>query len=184
MSENGLNMIDFVPTHLFFGISILVQKCLWTSLIVILSTLCIFAWRLLKCKKLIVANKQVTKLFYFSWMTSSTSLCRAPTISQPKDLLETHLDHCWGPHWWFDALKSVTVLHFGRFRHAWNWGEIGPFGACRKWPKSNTRTDFSASNHQGGHQQLSRWVRTKSTIVKSFSDMLFKIGRFPHWNSY
>ena len=107
----------------------------------------IFAWRLLKCKKLIVANKQVTKLFYFSWMTSSTSLCRAPTIGQPKDLLETHLDHCWGPHWWFDALKSVPVLHFGRFRHAWNWGEIGPFGACRKWPKSNTRTDFSPSNH-------------------------------------
>ena len=29
--------------------------------------LCIFAWWLLKCKKLKVANKQVTKLFAFSW---------------------------------------------------------------------------------------------------------------------
>ena len=43
-------------------------------------------------------------------------------------------------------------------------GEIGHFQLCRKWPKSKTRTDFSASNHQGGHQQLSRWVRTKSFL--------------------
>ena len=124
---NWFNMSYFFFYYIFLGISILVRKRLWTSLIDILSTLCIFAWRLLKCKKLIVANKQVTKLFYFSWMTSSTSLCRAPTIGQPKDLLETHLDHCWGPHWWFDALKSVTVLHFGRFRHAWKlpfWGKL------------------------------------------------------------
>ena len=35
-------------------------------------------------------------------------------------------------------------------------GEIGHFGACRKWPKSYTGTDFSAPNHHGGHQQWSR----------------------------
>ena len=35
-------------------------------------------------------------------------------------------------------------------------GDIGHFGACRKWPKSNTRTDFSAPNHHGGPQQWSR----------------------------
>ena len=37
-----------------------------------------------------------------------------------------------------------------------HFGEIGHFGAGRKWPKSNTGTDFSASNHQGGPQQWSR----------------------------
>ena len=34
------------------------------------------------------------------------------------DLVLTHLDHCWGPPWWFGALKSVLVLDFGHFRHA------------------------------------------------------------------
>ena len=28
------------------------------------------------------------------------------------DLVLTHLDHCWGPPWWFGALKSVPVIHF------------------------------------------------------------------------
>ena len=36
-----------------------------------------------------------------------------------------------------------------------HFGEIGHFGAGWKWPKSNTGTDFSASNHQGGPQQWS-----------------------------
>ena len=31
------------------------------------------------------------------------------------------LDNCWVPPWWFDALKSVSVLDFGHFRHAPKW---------------------------------------------------------------
>ena len=52
------------------------------------------------------------------------------------DLVLTHLDHLWGPTWWFDALKSVLVLDFGHFRHAWKWpfwGELvilGPEEVC------------------------------------------------------
>ena len=25
------------------------------------------------------------------------------------DLVLTNLDHCWGPPWWFDALKSAQL---------------------------------------------------------------------------
>ena len=38
------------------------------------------------------------------------------------------------------------------------------------------------SKVQGGPQGWVRWVRTKSIIFKSFSNMIFKIGPFPHWN--
>ena len=41
------------------------------------------------------------------------------------DLVLTHLDHFWGPTWWFDALISVPVIHFSRFRHAWKWPFLG-----------------------------------------------------------
>ena len=37
------------------------------------------------------------------------------------DLYLTHLDNCWVPPWWFDALKSVSVLDFGHFRHDPKW---------------------------------------------------------------
>ena len=36
-------------------------------------------------------------------------------------LIKTHLDHQWGPPWWFDALKSVPVKHLGHFRNALKW---------------------------------------------------------------
>ena len=34
---------------------------------------------------------------------------------------QTHLDHQFGPPWWFDALKSVPVKHLGHFRNALKW---------------------------------------------------------------
>ena len=37
------------------------------------------------------------------------------------DLVLTNLDHCWGPLWWFDALKLALVLDFDHFRQAWKW---------------------------------------------------------------
>ena len=40
------------------------------------------------------------------------------------------------------------------------------------------------SKVQGGPQGWLRWVRTKSIIFKSFSNMIFKIGPFPHWNPH
>ena len=40
------------------------------------------------------------------------------------------------------------------------------------------------SKVQGGPQGWLRWVRTKLIIFKSFSNMIFKIGPFPHWNPH
>jgi len=40
------------------------------------------------------------------------------------------------------------------------------------------------SKVQGGPQGWLRWVRTKLIIFKSLSNMIFKIGPFPHWNSH
>ena len=56
-----------------------------------------------------------------------------------------------------------------------NFPQNGHFQACRKRPKCITGTDFSAPNHHGGPQQWSRWVRTKSIILKPFSDMMCTI---------
>ena len=47
----------------FFGIPFWYRNRMWTSWF--FSTLCIIAWWLLRCKKLILAKKQVTKLFAF-----------------------------------------------------------------------------------------------------------------------
>ena len=66
-------------------------------------------------------------------------------------------------------------------RHAWN-GQFPPKWPCRKWPKSKTRTDFSASNHQGGHQQLSRWVRTKSFLPNT--KCFFKDIKYGPWSTW
>ena len=35
------------------------------------------------------------------------------------DLVLPPLDHHWGPPLWFNALKSIPVIHFGHFRNAW-----------------------------------------------------------------
>ena len=78
------------------------------------------------------------------------------------DLVITHLDHHWGPPWWFDALKSIPVIHFGHFRNAPKW-PISPkvtifkhFGNGQNVSLELT-TEFSASNHQWWPW----WVRTK-----------------------
>ena len=59
-----------------------------------------------------------------------------------------------------------------------NFPQSGHVQACRKRPKCITGTDFSAPNHHGGPQQWSRWVRTKSIILKPFSDMMCTIQSF------
>ena len=41
------------------------------------------------------------------------------------DLVLTYLDHHWGHPWWFDALKSIPVIHFGHFWNAWKWSLLG-----------------------------------------------------------
>ena len=40
------------------------------------------------------------------------------------NLVSTHLTHPWGRPWWFDALKSLPVVIFGHFRHAWKWQSL------------------------------------------------------------
>ena len=90
------------------------------------------------------------------------------------DLVLTHLDHCWGPPWWFGALKSVPVIHFGRFRHAWKWtfgGKLVIFKHVAKGRQGAPRV----AKVQGGPRGWLRWVRTKSIIFKPFSDMICTI---------
>ena len=62
------------------------------------------------------------------------------------DFILTHLDHYCGPSQWFDALKSVPGVVFGRFQNASTCHKIDYFQAFWKRPKYNTVTDFSASN--------------------------------------
>ena len=94
------------------------------------------------------------------------------------DLVLTHLDNCWGPPWWFDTLKSVPVLILAISDMA-ILGEIDHFQAMAK---IETGTDFSASNHQGGHQQLSRWVRTKSFLPNT--KCFFKDIKYGPWSTW
>ena len=56
-----------------------------------------------------------------------------------------------------------------------NFPPNGHFQACRKRPKCITGTDFSAPNHHVGPQQWSRWLRTKSIILKPFFNMICTI---------
>ena len=58
--------------------------------------------------------------------------------------------------WPFPTCLKIAILE-----------EIGHFGECRKWPKSNTGTNFSASNHPGRPQQ---WSRNRSHL-----------NHFPTW---
>ena len=91
-----------------------------------------------------------------------------PFLLKHRKNCETTLPPCQPPE---TAAREKSTGQGGA-KHAWKW----PIS-----PKINTGTDFSASNHQGV-QQWSRWLRTKLIISKSFSDMIFKIGPFHHYD--
>ena len=67
------------------------------------------------------------------------------------DLVLTYLDHHWGHPWWFDALKSIPVIHFGHFR-------IAP-----KWPISPKVTIFK---HFGNGQNVSLELISVDQTIK------------------
>ena len=56
-------------------------------------------------------------------------------------------------------------------------GQNDHYQACHQWSPRVTKV-------QGGPQGWLRWVRTKSIIFKSLSNMIFKIRPFPHWNPH
>ena len=58
--------------------------------------------------------------------------------------------------WCTEINSSDTFWPFPKCLKMVTFGEIGHFGAIRKWPKCITGIDFSASNHQGWPQWWSR----------------------------
>ena len=54
---------------------------------------------------------------------------------------------------WFDALKSVPMIHHGHFQNVLKCNFLGKM-AILEMTKMYAGTDFSASNHLGGPQ---RW---------------------------
>ena len=88
------------------------------------------------------------------------------------NLVLTHLDHCWGPPWWFGALKSVPVIHFSRFRHAWKWPFWGKWG-----------NDFSKRTRIKNHHifrkpwtSAFRWHTLDTSEKSNLREKIFSVG--------
>ena len=86
-----------------------------------------------------------------------------------------HLNQPWGPPWTLATIGDMP-------ENAWKWPKW-PFSGMSPMVAKGRQGSPRVSKVQGGPQGWVRWVKTKSIIFKSFSDMIFKIGPFPHWNS-
>ena len=64
------------------------------------------------------------------------------------DLVLTHIDHHLGPPCWFDALKSVPVIHFGHFRNAEKLSLLGKLVTLRHFRNDQNLTLELISVHQ------------------------------------
>ena len=85
------------------------------------------------------------------------------------ELVLTHLDHCWGPPWWFDALKSVPVLILAIFEMA-IWGEIGHFHLF--WDTiihRDYQEETIATWCQGSKSDITRVMINDSTLVQQIA---------------
>ena len=83
--------------------------------------------------------------------------------------------------WLYFALKWCVICMIFCDLHDLTW-QKWPFSSISEWSKCITGTDFSASNHQGGHQQLSRWVRTKSFLPNT--KCFFKDIKYGPWSTW
>ena len=94
------------------------------------------------------------------------------------ELVLIHLNHCWGPPWWFDALKSVPVLILAIFEMA-ILGEIGHFQACRQWSprvvKSRQGSPRFKRDLRVGWDEL----EPNRSYLNHFPTWYSKLGHFP-----
>ena len=73
----------------------------------------------------------IVERFWGLWWSKRAEFHARPIFCIHCLLKKNTRYHYWGPCQWFDALKSVPVLDFGRLRNVWKWsilGKIGHFG--------------------------------------------------------
>ena len=99
------------------------------------------------------------------------------------DLVLTHLNQPWGPPRTLETLGDPWWHLATLGDHAWKW-PFWPFWPFSGMVAKGCQGSPRVSKVQGGTQGWLRWVRTKSIIFKSFSNMILKKGPFPHWNPH